>query len=34
MIPFWLPFELAPLLGAASMAAASLLWFLTGGVRS
>ncbi len=34
MIPFWLPFELTPLLGAASMAAGSLLWFLAGGARS
>ncbi len=34
MIPFWLPFELTPLLGAATMAAASLVWFLAGGARS
>lgn len=30
MIPFWLPFELTPLLGAASLSAMSLFWFLTG----
>ena len=34
MIPFWLPIELTPLLGAASMTVGSLLWFLAGGVRS
>ncbi len=33
MIPFWLPFELTSLFGAASLSAMSLFWFTVGGPR-
>jgi hypothetical protein len=33
MIPFWLPFELSPLLGTASVIATTVMWFVAGGVR-
>ena len=33
MIPFWLPFEVTPLLGAMSLVVTTLMWFVAG-VRS